>query len=55
MNHDLPFCTIRGGLEVHQLAGFLSVLGRLIANRLAEIFSVNRLTSLDNPVNQEHP
>jgi len=40
MNHDLQFCTIRGGLEVCQLAAvlFLSVSDRLIANRLTEIF-----------------
>jgi len=38
MNRDLQFCTIHGGLELRQLAAILSVLDRLIANRLTEIF-----------------
>jgi len=38
MNRDLQFCTIRGLLEVRQLAAILSVSDRLIANRLTEIF-----------------
>jgi len=42
---DLQFfiSTIRGGLDVRQLAAIISVSVRLIANRLTEIFSVNRL------------
>ena len=38
MNRDLQFCTIRGGLEVRQLAAIFSVSDRLLANRLTEIF-----------------
>ena len=38
LNRDFKFCTIRGGLEVRQLAAILSVSDRLIAKRLTEIF-----------------
>jgi len=34
----LQFCTIRGGLEVRQLAAILLVSDRLITNRLTDIF-----------------
>jgi len=45
MNHDLQLCTIRGGLDVQQLAAILSVSDRLIAKWLTKII----------PVNREHP
>ena len=43
MNCDLQLRTIRGGLEVQHLGIILSFSGRLIANQLTEIFSVNQL------------
>jgi len=34
VNRDLHFCTIHGGLKMHQLATTLSVLDRLICKTI---------------------